>query len=228
VEQLLLAQGEEESTELALVEQEKHLLQALKKSPAVFKQSLGPSACAKFLSAFSQAELFDMDVFQELERSLVVEIEKIGLQADSVSPLTGPHLVMAFEAHSTWCEHLLKETLEDKKQKRRFAKHFSHYNNAFNKGVIEELTKRAHSQELNLKAILKVMHSARYAYLKKRENVRSMRQFAMASISSVVEEVAVMVEQESKLRDAARMEGQEDEEKYVALLDHIQERELLR
>ena len=116
-----------------------------------------------------------MDVFQELERNLVVEIEKIGLQADSVSPLTGPHLVMAFEAHSTWCEHLLKEILEDKKQKRRFAKHFSHYNNAFNKGVIEELTKRARSQELNLKSILTVMHSARYAYLKKRENYRSMR-----------------------------------------------------
>ena len=37
-----------------------------------------------------------------------------------------------------------------------------------------------------------------------------------------------MVEQESKLRDAAKIEGQDDEEKYVALLDHVHERERLR
>ena len=88
--------------------------------------------------ALARASYFDVDAFLDLEKRLLHYLSK---SEDEPGPQLHPsHLVLAFQAHSSWAEMLTKESKDEKKQKRRVYKTFEKYNTLFVQGVVEELT----------------------------------------------------------------------------------------
>ena len=102
-------------TKLAVIKSEEQILKKLKQSPVLRRNraSLPPSACAKLMFALQQASYFDLDTFLDLESRLLQSLSEGSV--DGSSPLLPSHLVLAFQAHSSWAEMLIQESKNDKK-----------------------------------------------------------------------------------------------------------------
>lgn len=179
--------------------------------------------------ALQQASYFDLDTFLDLESRLLQSLSEGS--GDGPSPLLPSHLVLAFQAHSSWAEMLIQESKNDKKQKRRVYKMFEKYNVLLVRGVVEELTKSVKRKEISLKAALIILDSARYVHLQQRENLRVMRRFAIGCLGLLRQEVSTLEQGAGKgsleaVRAELRREDKEDRK--IELSEQLKDMELAR
>lgn len=112
----------------------------------------------------------EVDLFQTIETEFVKRID----QADGVNVVT------MFAAHSAWAMYILDTCLVKKTQKRKVFKIFRDYNTEFYEHIAVNLTRNA--DHINLKGTMMALVHGSLSHLKKRENLRKMRKFALLGI----------------------------------------------
>lgn len=129
------------------------------------------------MTAFVRAEMFkEVELLESLEAKFI----------ERVDTADGATLVTMFNAHCHWANHIVDETLIKKNQARRVYKVFKKYNDSFYEHVAVNLTRN--SEDINLKGSMLVLCNGNVSHLKKRDNIRIMRQFAFKQIIALKRE----------------------------------------
>lgn len=130
------------------------------------------------MSAFCKVKLFEgnLDLFELLERQFVKFIDQA----------TGETLVTMYTSHAVWGQHMIEECLVNKTQPRRVYNYFKKYNEELQEHFIVNLIRNI--SEINLKGIFLVLAHGNVAHLKRRNNVRLLRQFAVKGIETLKDE----------------------------------------
>ena len=79
-------------------------------------------------------------------------------------------------AHCEWTGHMIQQS---DKQKKRVNTLYAKYNEEFISHLLISLIQRA---DLNLKGIVRVISSGNYAHIKKRDNLRLLRDLALKGV----------------------------------------------
>jgi hypothetical protein len=130
------------------------------------------------MTAFARVRLFEgnLDLFETLERHFVKNVDFA----------SGETLVTLFTAHSSWAAHMVEQCLVLKKQPRRVYNYFKKYNEELYEHLAVNLQRNI--SDINLKGVFLVLAHGNMAHLKKRSNVRLMRQFAIKGVDILKEE----------------------------------------
>lgn len=140
-------------------------------------EKLKPIDCAQFMTAFCRVGFFeDQELFEVLEQVFLARIEEA----------SGETLVTIFTAHASWAQSMIEQCLVQKAHPKRVYEDFKRYNEEFYMHLATNLVLKI--SEINLKGILLVLAHGNMAHLKKRTNIRIMRQFAVKGIAALEEE----------------------------------------
>ena len=139
-------------------------------------ETLEPIDCAQLMTAYCRVKIFDLDLLQTLEEVFLQKIEKA----------EGETLVTMFNSHANWAQNMIEECLIKKTQKRAAYNAFKKYNEEFYNKIAVNLARNI--EEINLKGVILVLAHGNMAHLKKRENIRIMRSFAVKGINNIKSE----------------------------------------
>ena len=123
------------------------------------------------MNSFAKAGILDPELFQKLELILIDQLELA----------TGPQLISIFESHAEWSRHVINETVISKSQSKRVFKSFKNYNEEFFEIFLKTFLKIVDT-ECNLKGIFTLLKTGSICHLKKRSNMRLMREIALKGI----------------------------------------------
>ena len=137
---------------------------------------LKPIDCAQFMTAFCRVSMFDLELFEALEGVFVKKIDQTSAET----------LVTMFTSHAAWSQNLIEECLVQKKHPRRLYNYFRKYNEEFYEHLAVNLIRK--SDDINLKGAFLVLAHGNMAHLKRRQNMRLMRQFAVKSVQALKDE----------------------------------------
>ena len=132
--------------------------------------------CAQLMTAFSRLKLFEVDLFELLERHFVRNIDQA----------SGETLVTMFASHAAWAQDMIAQCLVHKKQPRRVYNYFKRYNEELYEHLAVNLIRNL--SDINLKGVFLVLAHGNMAHLKRRSNVRLMRQFAVKGVETLAAE----------------------------------------
>ena len=89
-------------------------------------------------------------------------------------------------AHSAWVTHVIDETLIKRDQKKRVYKTFKKYSDEVFEKLISQLLQNI--DQVNLKGVMLVLVNGQVVHLRKRDNIRKLRDVAFKGIGALVRE----------------------------------------
>lgn len=128
------------------------------------------------MTAFSRLKLFEVDLFELLERHFVRNIDDA----------SGETLVTLYVSHAAWSQDMIAQCLVHKKQPHRVYNYFKRYNEELQEHLVVNLLRNL--SDINLKGVFLVLAHGNMAHLKRRSNVRLMRQFAVKGVETLAAE----------------------------------------
>lgn len=130
------------------------------------------------MTAYCRVEMYDLELFEVLEHAFVKRIDEA----------TGETLVTMFSSHASWAQNMIEQCLVLKRQPRRVYTFFKKYNEEFYEHMTVNLIRNI--GEINLKGVFLVLAQGNMAHLKRRSNIRLMRQFAVKGVATLKDEEA--------------------------------------
>ena len=130
-------------------------------------KDLNPLDSTLFMKAYTDSGLFnEVILFESIESHFITRID----EAD------GPCLVTMFGAHASWMNNMVEECLKNKKQDHKVFKTFAKYSEAFSEKLIVNIIRNTDS--INLKGAMLTLVNGNLMHIKRRDNIRLMRNFA--------------------------------------------------
>ena len=129
------------------------------------------------MTAYCRGGMFkEIELLESLQASFLAQIE----QTD------GYTLVTMLNAHSAWVTHVIDETLIKRDQKKRVYKTFKKYSDEVFDKLITQLLQNI--DEVNLKGVMLVLVNGQVVHLRKRDNIRKLRNVAFKGIGALARE----------------------------------------
>ena len=132
---------------------------------------LMPFEMAMVMKAYCKAGMYEeVELLESLESAFLERIEDA----------TTSDIVVIFGAHSSWCSNMIDQTHTAKNQKKRVFKVFKAYSDEVFAKLMDQMS--AQIDKMNVKGILSVLVHGNLSYLKRRDNKRMVRDFAIKGL----------------------------------------------
>lgn len=136
-----------------------------------------------FMTAYCRGGLFkEVELLESLQASFLAQLDQTN----------GQTLVTMLNAHSAWVTHIVDETLIKKSQKRKVYKAFKKYSDEVFEKLITRLLQDI--DDVNVKGLMLVLVNGQVVHLRKRDNIRKLKEVGFKGVDALARERASLGE----------------------------------